>query len=160
MRLAVNLRGKRRNLRDDEEVSTVLDEFFRDGQCVESDVAATWLTLDDRGEDPVSILEVSANLKTGFGGVVWHAGGREAERLERETGNDIGRYFWVSDSKEPPESDPDVLSDAHVPSFFDPRGVLPLREIRKVIEEYCQLRGARPTRICWIAGNQNGTRLE
>ncbi|MFF2852061.1 Imm1 family immunity protein [Streptomyces sp. NPDC058001] len=156
----MHLRGESRNLRDNEEVSTVLDELFRYGQDVEPDVEVTWLTLDDKGEDPVSMLDVSANLKTGFGGVVWQAGGREAERIERETGSDIGYYFWVSDIQEPPDFDPDVLSDSHVPSFFDPRGVFPVTEVRRVIEEYCQLLGSRPTRIQWVAGNQNGTRLD
>ncbi|MFD3442619.1 Imm1 family immunity protein [Streptomyces sp. NPDC058685] len=160
MRLAVHCRGERRNLRDAEEVSTVLDELFREGQNTEPDVSATWLILDDGGEDSISMLEVNVNLKSGFGGVVWHTGGREAERIERETGSDIGHYFWVSDAEESPELDPDVLSDFHAPSFFDPRGVLPVAEVRKVIEEYCQLRGSRPTRIRWVAGNQNGTRLD
>ncbi|MGW0468476.1 Imm1 family immunity protein [Streptomyces sp. NPDC003027] len=161
MILAVHFRGETRYLRAAEEVSGSLDEILRPGQDGEAHVAATWLAFEREGDQaPVSFLDVGANLENGFGGAVWFAGGTEAKRIEDETGSDMGYYFWVSDTEEPPEFDPKVMSDPHVPSYFDPRGVLPLAKIRKVVEEFCQSQGSRPTEICWVAGNQDGTRLE
>ncbi|MFH8260711.1 Imm1 family immunity protein [Streptomyces roseolus] len=161
MILAFRYRGEIRTLRDSEAVFRSLDDVIEQRQPGQDHARATWLFLANEGDQaPVSCLEVSLNLQNGFGGVVWFAGGREAKRIEEETGSDIGYYFWVSDSGRQVSFDPEVLSDPHAPSYFDPRGVLPVAEIRKVIEEYCRSAGDRPSVIRWVAGNQNGTRLE
>ncbi|MFJ7159221.1 Imm1 family immunity protein [Streptomyces sp. NPDC101118] len=156
----VRYRGETRSLSDSKDVSESFEDALQPQRALEGNVRATWLALENEGDQaPVTCLEVSINLKNGLGGAVWFAGGREAQRIEDETGSDMGYYFWVSESQEPLAFDPQVMSDFHAPSYFDPRGVIPVSHIRKVVAEYCQLAGGRPTCIEWVAGNQNGTRL-
>ncbi|MGO4462613.1 hypothetical protein AB4039_35800 [Streptomyces sp. M-16] len=160
MILAVRHRGETRYLRNLTEIAQSIDDVLDFRVRGEGDVRATWLYLEKEGDRAfVSCLEVSLNLRSGYGGAVWFAGGREAARIEGETGSDIGYYFWVSDNEMPPLDDPKVVSDPHNPSYFDYRGVLPVREIRLLVEEYCVSVGDRPAGFRWVVGNQNGTRL-
>ncbi|MER5312951.1 Imm1 family immunity protein [Streptomyces sp. NPDC002773] len=158
---AVNFNGEKRYLRDAEEVLDSLGEVLRPGVGDENHVKAVWLAFE-REEDkaPVSFLDVSANLEVDLGGIVWFASDSEARRIEMETGSDMGNYFWVSESETVPQGEFPVFSDHYAPSYFDPRGVLSLADVRKAVEEFCQTGGSRPNGIRWVTGNQNGTWLD
>ncbi|GEB60120.1 Imm1 family immunity protein [Streptomyces gardneri] len=161
MIVAVHFNEETRFLRSPEEVQDSLREVFRPGIGDENHVKAVWLTFDREEEKtPIGFLDVSANLESDLGGIVWFVSDSEAERIESETGSDMGNHFWVSDSGRSREGGSTVLSDHYAPSYFDPRGVLPLTEVRKAVEEFCQSQGRRPSGIRWVTGNQNGTRLD
>ncbi|MET9954406.1 Imm1 family immunity protein [Streptomyces sp. NPDC006339] len=158
---AVHFDGETRYLSTPDEVSESLDTVLRPGVGDENHVIATWLVYnDEKTQAPVSFLDVCANLEKGLGGVVWFAGGEEAARIEKETGSDMGHYFWVSDSGTLLDPDPEVLSDHYAPSYFDPRGVISIEAIRNAVESFCRSNGKRPSGIGWVAGNQNGTRFD
>ncbi|WP_345982113.1 Imm1 family immunity protein [Streptomyces sp. DSS69] len=163
MILAVHHLSQTRSLRDSEDVLRSFDEAFEYHPGEEVHAQATWLVFEEEGASvPVSMLEVSANLENGLGGVVWFAGWNDANRFKEnpeDLQDDLGEYFWVSDVEKPPAFDPEVISDHDSALYFDPRGVLPVTEIRSVVEEFSQLMGNRPTRISWLPGRQDGSRL-
>lgn len=160
MILAIRHLGESRYLSQAAEVAKSIEDVFSLSESAEGDSRATWFFSRREGDQAfVSCLEVSLNLRTGYGGAVWFAGGREAKRIEEETGSDIGYYFWVSDNEAHPEVDPQIVSDPHSPSYFDYRGAFPVESVRSIVEEYCLASGDRPSVIHWVAGNQNGTRL-
>ncbi|MFF0015267.1 Imm1 family immunity protein [Streptomyces sp. NPDC005374] len=155
--------GATRQLNGPEDVSRSLDEVFNRDPDSDIRVKAEWVFLESEGDQaPVSILEVSANIESCFGGVVWFAGWDDARRFKRnpeDQQDDLGDHFWLSDSENPPKIDPEVMSDHYSPLYFDPQCVLPIAEVRKVVEEYCEIEGNRPTGIQWVAGTQGGSRF-
>lgn len=162
MILAFDHLGETRRIDGPEDVSRSLDEVFGTAPGAETHVKAEWVFLEDEGDQtPISMLEVSANMQNGLGGVVWFAGWNDAGRFKKDPGDqqdDLGDYFWLSDTDNPPDSDPEVMSDHYSPLYFDPRCVLSIAEIRKVVEEYCRIQGNRPAGINWVAGTQGGSR--
>lgn len=163
MILALHHLGETRYLKSAQDVLGSLDEVFSCLPGQEIHVQATWLFFEkEEADSPVSMLEVSANLENSLGGAVWFAGWDEARRFKNDPEDpqdDLGEYFWVSDAKREPSFDPQVLSDHDSALYFDPRGVLPITEIRSVVEEFYQLTGNRPTAIDWLPGRQDGSRL-
>ncbi|MFF1417330.1 Imm1 family immunity protein [Streptomyces sp. NPDC058280] len=156
---ALYFRGKLRFLNHPKDVSVSLDDVFTVSEGQRTDVKASWLAMgSEESQNPVSMLEVSANLKNGLAGAVWFAGWEEGVRFKKHPADNLADHAWTSDSGKPQTFDPEVLSDAHCPSYFDPRGVLPVADICKVIEEYRESLGDRPTRINWVAGELNGSR--
>ncbi|MFB6985282.1 Imm1 family immunity protein [Streptomyces sp. NPDC056178] len=159
MIMALHFRGNLRFLKDPKDVSISLEDVFRVGQGLGTDVKASWLAMSsEAGQNPMSMLEVSANLKNGLAGAVWFAGWEEGVRFKKHPADNLVDHPWISDSGNPPNFDPEVLSDAHCPSYFDPRGVLPVAKICEVIEEYCESLGDRPRGINWVPGELNGSR--
>ncbi|MFF4169319.1 Imm1 family immunity protein [Streptomyces sp. NPDC001744] len=159
--MTLSLDGKTRHLRSFGEFSSSLDEVFSLKTGNENHVKAAWLALAQEGDAaPVSFLDVSANLNISLGGAVWFTGDAESERIRKETKSDIGDHFWVSEGDRVPEGDTTVFSDHYAPSYFDPRGLIPLDHLRKVIEEFFRTGGNRPNSVHWVAGNQNGTRFD
>ncbi|MGW8981652.1 Imm1 family immunity protein [Streptomyces parvus] len=129
----------------------------------EEHVQATWLVLEEEGAStPLSMLEASVNLEHELGGVVWFAGWNDAKIFKEDSDNpqgDLGDYFWVSDAESPPHFDPQVLSDHDSALYFDPRGVIPVTQIRATVAEFCQSMGHRPACTKWVPGRQDGSRL-
>ncbi|MFS8202739.1 Imm1 family immunity protein [Streptomyces sp. CWNU-52B] len=89
---------------------------------------------------------------------MWFAGWEHGARYKQHPENGPVDHPWVSDGENTPPFDPEVLSDAHCPSYFDPRGVLPVADVRKAVEEYCASLGERPAHINWVPGELNGSR--
>lgn len=161
MILAFDHLGETHCLNNPEDVSESLDDLFRVDPEGKIHARAEWVFLEKEGDlNPVSMLEVSANLKHGLGGVVWSVweDARRFKKNPEDPQDDLGDHFWLSDSRNPPNFDPEVLVDHQGARYFDPRGVLPLSEIREVVEEYFRLLGNRPTRINWVSGTQDGVR--
>jgi hypothetical protein len=157
--MAFHFRGKHRFLRDSQDVSKSLNEAFGIDPKTGTNVKASWLAMSsEEGGNPNSMLEVSANLKNGLVGAVWFAGWDGGVQFQKYPEDDLADHPWISDSENTPPFDPEVLSDAHCPSYFDPRGVLPVAEVRKAINEYCESLGHRPTMINWVPGELNGSR--
>jgi hypothetical protein len=114
--------------------------------------------LDEDGSNPSARwpsrqLRVAVNLDTGFGGLIWHA--------LRGSGSDpVASRVWVSDNQNPPDADPMVVSDTHVPIFLARRSVLPVSRIGEAVKEFCcGGTGARPECIEWAEGQVNGLLL-
>ncbi|MDH6554957.1 hypothetical protein M2160_009330 [Streptomyces sp. SAI-117] len=162
MILAFDHRDESRFLDGPRDVARSLDEVFKKNPDSSVHVKAEWVFLESAtDQNPASILEVSANLEHGLGGVVWFAGWNDARRFKQnpeDQQDDLGDHFWLSDSENPPNFDPEVMSDHYSPLYFDPQCVLPIAEIRKVVEEYCRIEGNRPTGIKWVPGTQGGSR--
>jgi len=115
---------------------------FLDGG--ESDLRPKW---------PSRQLRLAINLDTGFGGLIWYA-------LHRSTEDPLSQRVWVSDNPTPPDFDPKVISDTHVPIFLARRSVLPMLRIEEAVEEFCLGgTGARPESIDWAEGQVNGLLL-
>ncbi|NUT37324.1 MAG: hypothetical protein HOV79_30120 [Hamadaea sp.] len=92
---------------------------------------------------PAKELVVAVNTETGYGALTWRSVGTVA-------GGDLVHETWVSENPEPPEADPRVVADPHVPTFHDRRNALPLMRIREALEEYCRVgTGDRPRNIAW-----------
>jgi hypothetical protein len=161
MILAFDHLGETRQLKGPEDVSRSLDEVFNVAPDAKIHVKAEWVFLENEGDQmPVSMLEVSANMQNGLGGVTWFAGWDGARRFKENPGDqqdELGDHFWLSDSENPPNFDPEVMSDPYSPLYFNPRCVLPIADIREVVEEYCRVQGNRPTAIKWVAGTQGGS---
>ncbi|WP_327166752.1 Imm1 family immunity protein [Streptomyces zaomyceticus] len=159
MIVAVHTNGETENFPSVQEAIESVDSVLHalDGGLKAS---ATWLAIDEGTEAPKSFLEVTADAEKNIAGAVWFAGDEEAQRIENEEGSDRGNYFWVSDSGRGPETDVTLLSDPHAPSYFDPRGILSIPEVSKAVEEFCLSGGNLPSSIRWVAGNQNGTRID
>ncbi|MFE3488711.1 MULTISPECIES: Imm1 family immunity protein [Streptomyces] len=158
MKLAVHFHGELRSVASQSEIPSLMDEILGGDPTYAS---ATWMVLGSgEASNPISFLEFRANPDTGFGGVVWFAGDQDLGSVQNPTERKLRENFWVSESESPPDFDPDILSDPHVPSFFDSRGAIPIATLRDVVNEYCELFGGRPGGVKWVAGNQNGTRLD
>jgi hypothetical protein len=115
---------------------------FLDGD--ESDLRARW---------PSRQLRLAVNLDTGFGGLIWYA-------IRRSSDDPISKRVWISDNPNPPDIDPRVISDTHVPIFLARRSVLPAPRIGEAVEEFCLGgTGARPECIDWAEGQVNGLLL-
>lgn len=159
MIMAFHFRGQLHFLRKPEDVAASLSEAFNAHQVKGLDVKASWLAMvSEENQSPMSMLEVSANLKNGLAGAVWFAGWDESARFKRYPTDDLVDHPWISQNETPPSFDPEVLSDAHCPSYFDPAGVLPITMVSSAIEEYCALMGSRPECINWVPGELNGSR--
>ncbi|MFD7895519.1 hypothetical protein [Streptomyces sp. NPDC059743] len=75
MIMALHFRGKLRFLEDPKDVSVSLGDVFAVDQGLGTDVKASWLAMSsEEGQYPMSMLEVSANLRNGLAGAVWFAG--------------------------------------------------------------------------------------
>ncbi|MBT2895231.1 Imm1 family immunity protein [Streptomyces sp. McG3] len=163
MILAVHHLGQTQILRDPDDALRYFDKTFRAGPEEETHVQATWLVLEEEGASaPLAMLEVSVNLEKSLGGVVWFAGWNDAKKFRENSEDpegDLGDYFWVSDAKNSPDFDPEVLSDHDSALYFDPRGVIPVPHLRSVVEEFSQSMGHRPARVNWLPGRQDGSRL-
>ncbi|MFJ4967169.1 Imm1 family immunity protein [Streptomyces sp. NPDC088729] len=163
MILAMHHLGKTQIIGNPESAIECFDGFSLYEPGREKHVQATWLALEEEGASaPLSMLEVSANLENGLGGAVWFAGWNDAKGFKEDSGDlesDLGDYFWVSDAESPPGFDPEVLSDHDSALYFDPRGVIPVTQIRSAVEEFCQSMGRRPTCTKWVPGRQDGSRL-
>jgi hypothetical protein len=108
---------------------------------------------DPRAMWPRRQLRLAVNLDTGFGGLIWYS-------VHSDDDDPISRHVWVSDNPNPPDSDPRVISDTHVPIFLARRSVLPVPRIGEAVEEFCLGgTGARPERIEWAVGQVNGLLL-
>ncbi|MFJ4185031.1 Imm1 family immunity protein [Kitasatospora sp. NPDC089509] len=104
---------------------------------------------------PDSTLTVSLNKSTGFGGAVWYVGAHYPKQ------GGVYDHVWITDNPLPPESDPNVVSDIHVPVFMEPSSVVPLSVLQRVIEEFCRNKtGDRPTSIEWVEGLIGGERAD
>ncbi|MBD0673642.1 Imm1 family immunity protein [Streptomyces sp. CBMA156] len=102
-----------------------------------------------------SVLMVAMDREAGYGGLVWSV----SLSFSRREG--IDGCTWVTDNPSPPAGDPKVISDMWTPVFMEPATVLPLPEVRKVLEEFCRARtGDRPSCVGWVKGHMNGSCVE
>ncbi|WP_078661706.1 Imm1 family immunity protein [Streptomyces sp. NRRL B-24484] len=114
-----------------------------------------WFSFSERpnGDSgwPDNCLAVSVNVSTGYGGLVWFFN-------NEKKGGVYGRT-WVSDNPEPPDFDPQVVSDPGYPLFHDPASTLPIDQVRRAVEEYVRVgTGDRPKSVGWIGGAMSGQR--
>lgn len=106
--------------------------------------------------DVCSFVLVTLDSSSGYGGLIW---GVTKKYPTRKPPFD---NLWVSDSREPPTVDPRVLSDAHVPAYFDRCSVLPSSQVAMALKEYYRnADGSRPESIDWVVAiSDNGMRLD
>ncbi|MGW2349701.1 Imm1 family immunity protein [Actinacidiphila glaucinigra] len=115
----------------------------------------------DGSEDTDNVLSVGVDYDSGCGAILWYCTDRVAEQVTAATRTDMAEYAWVSWSANPPQVDPQIVSDPGCPSFFDHVSAIPLREVRSAVEEYYREgSGFRPTVVQWVKGNFNGELLE
>jgi hypothetical protein len=113
-------------------------------------------TAETRGSWPDNYLRVGVNSITGYGGLVWYVSPKRA----KDSGDEKDRFCWVSDNPNPPDFDPQVLSDPGSPLCYDRGSTLPISCIREALEEFCRTAtGDRPECINWVHGEINGERL-
>jgi hypothetical protein len=137
------------------EVAAVLDEIFSSNNSDYVDIAKC--ALIESSENPISDSRLWAGLNpdTGYGGLIWFATDDRARNLDDE----VAQEMWVSDNPNPPQFDPDVMSDPGYPLFFDPRSTLPIDQVRNVIEEFFRAgTGDRPEGTAWVEGDMAGQR--
>ncbi|MFI8200921.1 Imm1 family immunity protein [Streptomyces sp. NPDC085942] len=163
MILAVHHLGQTRKIEHPEDALEHFDNLSLPKPGGEKYVQGTWLVFAEEGAgSPLSMLEASINLENSLGGVVWFAGWNDAKTFKENSENpqsDLGDHFWVSDAEISPDFDPEVLSDHDSALYFDPRGVIPVTQIRSAVEEFCQSMGHRPNCTKWVPGRQDGSRL-
>ncbi|MFF2628696.1 Imm1 family immunity protein [Kitasatospora griseola] len=138
----------------DGEVNRIISKVMEDLEHGDQ----AWISVDgETSEDarPNNFLVVSLNRSTGYGGLIWFVDGR----FPKQEG--IYKSTWISDNPEPPQEDPDVITDLHCPVFLDRASAIPLTVVRDVIEEYWRTgTGDRPKRINWVQGHMNGSRAD
>jgi hypothetical protein len=101
---------------------------------------------------PCAYLNVSVNVETGFGALIWGVSDGFA--------GDLPDGVWTSDNPEPPTVDPRVLADPDSAAFHDPRSTLPIPRILAAVGEFCRTgTGERPTGVSWAEGHLDGTRI-
>ncbi|MER7280756.1 Imm1 family immunity protein [Dactylosporangium sp. NPDC000244] len=106
---------------------------------------------------PDNYLQVSINPDTGFGGLIWWVSPSRAAA----TLNEDDEFVWVLNNPEPPSIDPRVVADPGFVSLFSPRSVLPIPQLRSVLEEFCSVgTGDRPRSVEWAKGDLSGRRLD
>lgn len=134
-----------------------------DCNCVDDDHwedcnRVVWFMFSDRrhrghGDMPTNSLQVSVNLSTGYGGLIWCVSQGDPRR------GGIYDYVWISDNEHPPDFDPRVISDAGYPLFHDRSSTLPISVVRAAVEEFCRTgTGERPECVRWVRGQVNGQR--
>ncbi|MBD0676161.1 Imm1 family immunity protein [Streptomyces sp. CBMA156] len=102
---------------------------------------------------PNNCLMVSINASSGYGGLIWFSTDDHPQR-----GGAWGKT-WVSDNPEPPDFDPQVVSDPGYPLFHDPASTLPIAQVRQAVEEFNRIAtGGRPECLSWIGGAISGQR--
>ncbi|MCX4094583.1 Imm1 family immunity protein [Nocardia sp. alder85J] len=165
MILSAAIHGEIQYAENPDEMAALIDEVIENLQPEDPDyqgVSAGEIAALSFGEQraqrglrnlrPDNILLVSVNVRSGFGGLTWHSARKP---------DGISEYLWLSDNPSPPEFDPRVVLDPHVPSFFDPKCTFPSERIREVLEEYCRAgTGDRPECISWVRGRISGKRLD
>lgn len=145
------------------DVKEYLDAVFSEGRRIKSSVDSAFQVIWDVASDkmhaspPYNVLSVGINFSSEYAGILWYCEGSISERVSAEAGHDVANHAWVSLNPSPPEWDPKVLSDPGSPAFFDRASVLPLSDIRPVVEEYCREgTGFRPTQVQWVKGHYTG----
>lgn len=109
----------------------------------------------DENQVADNLLQVAINRSTGFGALIWGV----TMKSPRKGG--IYDSVWISDNPQPPNFDPQLISDPGYPLFHDPHSALPLSQVRKALEEFCETgTGDRPECVNWIEGYFNGQRLD
>jgi len=109
------------------------------------------------GWRPDNILQVSFNPVSGHGALIWSV----TPARPGYPRDEIDEFIWVSDNPDPPESDPAVLADPGLPSYFDRRSTLKPSRIRAVLDEFSRAgTGDRPSGVDWVHGDYDGSRVE
>ncbi|MFE7927531.1 Imm1 family immunity protein [Streptomyces sp. NPDC057456] len=166
MILNVDIHGKREYAETEKDVSVLITEVIEnlsfeqvDSPWVDPGEDAWFMWADRRlteRERPDNHLRVAVNSSTGYGALVWFFNGERAERVN----NSISNNIWVSNNPTPPSFDPRVVSDPGYPLFHDPLSTIPVSEVRRALQEFCDAKtGDRPACIEWAKGEMNGTRL-
>lgn len=149
------------------EMSSVIDLVLREqhvsipgvgiGDPVSFSFAEYRRTAETRGLWPDNYLRIGVNSTTGYGGLVWYVSPKRAEA----SGEEKDQYCWVSDNPNPPNFDPQVLSDPGSPLCYDRRSTMPISCVREALEEFCRMAtGDRPEFISWVRGEINGERID
>lgn len=144
-----------------DEVASVISSIMGDGEAGirtewnRSDDVGAWLGFSDfRVEGngmPDNFLRVAVNDETRYGGLTWGV----TDKHPTLSG------VWISDNPNPPEFDPQVISDPGCPVLYEPHSTLPLILVRAALEEFCYSgTGARPESVKWVRGSVNGRRLD
>ncbi|MFG3511286.1 Imm1 family immunity protein [Streptomyces bobili] len=166
MVLNVDIHGKREYAETDKEVSELIAEAVEnlsfeqvDSPWVDPGEDAWFMWAERRlkgRERPDNHLRVAVNSSTGYGALLWFF---NAERAERAN-DSVSDRIWVSNNPTPPNFDPRVVSDPGYPLFHDPISTIPVSEVRRALQEFCDTKtGDRPTCVEWTQAEMNGTRL-
>ena len=84
------------------------------------------------------------------GGVVWIAGTAHERHCA------LAGQVWVPDGGGPGPLRADVVADPHVPTFFSERSVLPISQVREVLDEFVmEDSGERAQSVSWVAGGRS-----
>lgn len=156
MILSVSFRGAWLYPENKDQISRMVDDVIAGMRSTEN----VWFCLASQRQndwEPVagSNLCVAINLRSGYGSHIWCV----------DEGYPIrgGNYdsVWISDNANPPNFDPEVISDPGYPLFHDPASTLPISKVRLTVNEFCAAgTGDRPECIDWTAGHANGQRLD
>lgn len=131
---------------------------FRIIQDVAADKAAHEARRIPPGDN---VLAIGVDYISGYAGALWFCEGPVERRMSATVGPGVAELVWVSSNSNPPESDPEVVSDPWRPAYFDRVSVLPFSGIRSAVEEYFREdTGFRPTAIHWVKGKYSGELYE
>ncbi|MER6216238.1 Imm1 family immunity protein [Streptomyces sp. NPDC001674] len=147
---------------DDREAAQAIHQVLTARTSGLSCDTASFLYREEAGTSCVEAsLTVTVNHENGYGGLVWYADGNTAKRLTETKGEEFSDSIWVSANPNPPEFEPEILSDPWAPAYIHRTSALPLADIRSALKEFCTTgNGDRPTCIGWVEGNFNGTPLQ
>lgn len=147
--------GKSRRVFDSQDAVTIASDWVMEEAALLEDVATIAFSVDlEGGLESIggqTYLRFAINVDTGFAGVIWFTTLGSGRRDE------ISRHVWVSENPEPPDFDPLVISDLHVPVYLAPRSTLPIPQAKQALDDFCRMgTGDRPECIRWAEGNANG----
>ncbi|GHH19952.1 Imm1 family immunity protein [Streptomyces rubradiris] len=109
----------------------------------------------------VKVLGIGLDYTSGYGALLWYCDGEFRKEVAALSGAEVTEHVWVSRNPSPPAADPQVVRDPWNPSYFNRISVLPLDDVRPVVEEYFrESTGLRPTGVQWVKGHFTGELYE